>query len=560
MINPNADPRNCPYVDKEIAASWIRSRESGLRPSAPIFDDLISAEDHQKILHSNRLIIDIARPLFAQFERLAIYSEYNMSLLLFHNKELIYTQDLVVGTGVNEYEAGNEFDSSKIPHQKLVERICSEKTIGTTAQGLCAHLKRPVQLLGPENYILAFHNRVASAAPIMDEQGEVIAVINLGQPLINPPWDKNFQIILSQTLGLLSTMAMSIENKFQLIKNYNELELANSRLKTAYNTLDVTFGFIDEGIISIDPPGQIVQFNKEGGRILKIQPETGNRSISEFLVNPHRLLAYIARGENVTIEEIIRVDHDEQQYIINIQPVLNGNAKSVEGAILRLNHSDKVNVMAVGRAGATAKYHFDDIIGASQEFKKTIAFGQRLANSPDNILITGQSGTGKELFAQAIHNQYRPLGPFMAINCAALPRNLIESELFGYEGGSFTGAERNGRPGKIELAHGGTLFLDEIGEMPIELQSVLLRVLENKQIMRIGARRYKSVDFRIISATNKDIYQLVKQNLFREDLFFRLSVLTIKLPPLSQRENDVEILSQYFINNYCTKVAVRSQR
>lgn len=143
----------------------------------------------------------------------------------------------------------------------------------------------------------------------------------------------------------------------------------------------------------------------------------------------------------------------------------------------------------------------------------------------------------------------------MAVNCAAMPRELIESELFGYEGGSFTGAERSGRPGKIELAHGGTLFLDEIGDMPLELQAVLLRTLEDKQVMRIGGQRYKDVDFRLIAATNKNIYKMVKENQFREDLYFRLSVLTINIPPLRERSKvDIELLSKYFVENYCKKM------
>jgi transcriptional regulator with PAS, ATPase and Fis domain len=210
--------------------------------------------------------------------------------------------------------------------------------------------------------------------------------------------------------------------------------------------------------------------------------------------------------------------------------------------------------MVTSRSGATAAFSFDEIIGESKEFNKAVSMGKRFAKSPENVLIIGESGTGKELFAQSMHNDYRPHGPFIAVNCAAMPRNLIESELFGYEPGSFTGAERSGRPGKIELAHGGTQFLDEIGDMPLELQAVLLRVLEDKQVMRIGGRRYKKVDFRLIAATNKNLYQMIQEGLFREDLYFRLSVLSVNLPPLRERGNDVELLSQYFIKNYCKKM------
>ncbi len=193
-------------------------------------------------------------------------------------------------------------------------------------------------------------------------------------------------------------------------------------------------------------------------------------------------------------------------------------------------------------------------MGESHVFKRTVTLAERFAKSPENILLIGESGTGKELFAQAIHNVYCPQGPFMAVNCAAMPRELIESELFGYEGGSFTGAERAGRPGKIELAHGGTLFLDEIGDMPLELQAVLLRTLEDKQVMRVGGSRYKKVDFRLIAATNKSLLTMVRENQFREDLYFRISVLAIDIPPLRERNDDISLLSNFFVENYCRKM------
>jgi transcriptional regulator with PAS, ATPase and Fis domain len=182
----------------------------------------------------------------------------------------------------------------------------------------------------------------------------------------------------------------------------------------------------------------------------------------------------------------------------------------------------------------------------------TIETTRKFARINANILIEGESGTGKELFAQAIHQESRPDGPFMALNCAAIPKNLIESELFGYEGGTFTGAERQGRPGKIELADGGTLFLDEIGDMPLELQPVLLRVLEEKKIMRVGGSKYISIDFNLVTATNKDLPKLMQNNAFREDLYYRLAVFKASLPPLRERGLDIVRLARYFIDTVAT--------
>ena len=191
--------------------------------------------------------------------------------------------------------------------------------------------------------------------------------------------------------------------------------------------------------------------------------------------------------------------------------------------------------------------------GDSASLQKTIDTAKFLALSKENILLTGESGSGKELFAQSIHSVQTPDSPFIALNCAAFPRSLIESELFGYEQGAFTGAEKDGRPGKIELANGGTLFLDEIGDMPVDIQAILLRVLQDRQVVRIGSVRSRHVDFRVIAATNQDLKQLIHEKKFRQDLYFRLSVLSLRVPPLRDRHGDVEQLTRFFLETYCRK-------
>lgn len=203
------------------------------------------------------------------------------------------------------------------------------------------------------------------------------------------------------------------------------------------------------------------------------------------------------------------------------------------------------------KTGLKTGYHFSSIIGESNSMAQAQKLARRFAESSANILLIGESGTGKELFAQAIHNLSRLTEPFMVLNCAAIPKNLIESELFGYDGGAFTGAKKSGSQGKIELAEGGTLFLDEIGDMPLETQAVLLRVLENKQVMRVGGLKYRPVDFRLIAATNKDLQLMVNDGLFRLDLYYRLAVLTVNIPPLRQRERDIITLAKFFLKKHC---------
>jgi len=201
---------------------------------------------------------------------------------------------------------------------------------------------------------------------------------------------------------------------------------------------------------------------------------------------------------------------------------------------------------------ATSNNHgFSDIVGNSEKLVQSIQKAKAFAKLPENILITGESGTGKEIFARAIHRYSRPEGPFIALNCAAIPQNLIESELFGYEAGSFTGATTKGKIGKIESAEKGTLFLDEIGDMPMEVQAVLLRALEDKQIMRVGGISAKKIDVRFIAATNQDLLKRVREGKFRQDLYYRLAVLNLEIPSLRVRKQDIDLLVQHFLNKFC---------
>ena len=194
------------------------------------------------------------------------------------------------------------------------------------------------------------------------------------------------------------------------------------------------------------------------------------------------------------------------------------------------------------------KYDFKNIIGKSPQILKVIDECQKISNNNSNILITGESGTGKEFFARAIHNNsFRKNAPFIPVNCGAIPKELIESELFGYEAGAFTGANKNGYIGKFELAEGGTIFLDEIGEMPLNMQVTLLRVLQDKCITKIGSKKCTKIDVRIIAATNKDLKKAISENLFRKDLYYRLNAFNIHIPPLKDRIGDIPLFLDYLL-------------
>jgi transcriptional regulator with PAS, ATPase and Fis domain len=196
---------------------------------------------------------------------------------------------------------------------------------------------------------------------------------------------------------------------------------------------------------------------------------------------------------------------------------------------------------------------FKEILGKSKKIKSSIKKGKQVAQTKASILISGESGTGKELFAKAIHNHSNREGLFIPVNCSAIPEKLFESEFFGYKKGAFTGASNKGKKGYFELAHNGTLFLDEIGEMPLSLQAKLLRVLQEEKIRPVGGEGSIDVNVRIISATNRDLKEMTKKGTFREDLYFRLNVINIKIPPLRERVEDIELLIHHFSQESCRK-------
>ncbi|HWP98750.1 MAG TPA: sigma 54-interacting transcriptional regulator [Syntrophomonadaceae bacterium] len=526
------DPFECPYMHPDIAASWIRSRKMGVDPHQPYLGRILKKDEFSHILDKNRLLIEISKPLVNSFKSLAISSAYgfyladNKGVFLLHEGEMLSLP----------------IDAS------LIGMVWDEKTVGTTAHSLSLLHSCPFHVAGIENYCVGLENIIASAAPIQDDNGKTIATFVLAQMLIDEPWRESYQKYCSNTLGLITAISTAVESQLKLQRSFTSLKMANE-------TLEATLALIDEGIITIDQNGTIIYCNEEGRKIFRLSPdEMDARNICEFLSEESTLVAMATRGESGIVEETIYIDKSDEQYIINIQPIMDEDTQELDVALLTINNVGKINAITTNRAGAVARFTFGDIIGESDVVKKAITKGQYYSRAAENILLIGESGTGKELFAQAIHNRYCSSGPFIAVNCAALPRELIESELFGYEGGSFTGADRSGRPGKIELAEGGTIFLDEIGDMPFELQAVLLRVLEDKQVMRIGGRRYKKVDFRVVAATNQNLNSMVKERLFREDLYYRLSVLTIAIPPLRDRNRDPELLANYFVKKYCKKM------
>lgn len=351
-----------------------------------------------------------------------------------------------------------------------------------------------------------------------------------------------------------------------IIRDITDIKDSQSQLLEEKMSLDMIEDLLEyayEGFALVDSEGKIVKWNYE--ELLGIKEEDAiGKPVNDVIENT-RLDVVVKTGKK-EIRHIQRIQgHD---MVANRVPIIRGGKIiGAVGAVLFRDASDiremakelielenKINEYKgeIERL-QDSRYTFDSIITRNPKMEYLKKLGRTAAQSNSTVLILGESGTGKELFAQAIHKaSYRKFGPFIPINCAAIPRELLESELFGYEAGAFTGAKRGGKPGKFELSNGGTIFLDEVGDMPLEMQVKLLRVLEEKEFERVGGNEKIFLDARIIAATNEKIEEAVEKGRFREDLYYRLNVINIDIPPLRERIEDIPLISKHLLD-YLTK-------
>lgn len=407
-----------------------------------------------------------------------------------------------------------------------------EKNIGTNAMGTSLVTGVPVQVSGKEHCISAYYRWTCSSAVIRDEYGNIIGTLDL---------TGDIESVHPHTLGMVVAAVNAIENTMKL-KAKNQLIRENA--KFTESLLDS----IHAAIISCGADGTIKTVNREALQIFKTDESNFKKeNIAYYIKHFEDILKHCKQGEAFQNEDVSLGGSTQMSYAnLSAYPV-HGDDQTVEAVILVLKDIKKVRKMANDIMGRRAIYTFNKMIGTSQVIKDCIRFGEQVADSKSTVLLTGESGTGKEIFAHAIHNHSnRKNKNFVVINCASIPRSLIESELFGYEEGSFTGAKRGGNPGKFEIADGGTIFLDEIGEMPLDMQTRLLRVIQEGVVSRVGSSSQFPVDVRIIAATNKDLQDEVSKGHFRLDLYYRLKVLPIHLPPLRNRKDDIPLLIDYF--------------
>jgi PAS domain S-box-containing protein len=329
-----------------------------------------------------------------------------------------------------------------------------------------------------------------------------------------------------------------------------ELNSTNKELMLLNQNLGNILKNISDGVVTVNPSGHVELLNSffdrmSGSAVADIKQRLRDMVLSESGGGLARMLR-----EKVSFsdEEIIFPAPEGSLILLASGTPILDEGGAVQSGVVILRPMKEVHRLIQRFSGYRASFSFEDIQTGDPIMLTLIENAKNTALSSSNVLIEGESGTGKELFAQAIHNHGpRSKGPFIAVNCGAIPRELIASELFGYAEGAFTGAKKSGSPGKFELASGGTLFLDEIGDMSLDQQGALLRVIQEKRLTRIGGHHAISVDVRIICATNKDLYREMKRGSFRNDLYYRLNVINIKVPPLRERRDDIPLLFRHFM-------------
>jgi transcriptional regulator of acetoin/glycerol metabolism len=510
----NADRPGDMTVRPSVDQSWRRCLDNRVDPGLQHAPKPLTDEQLQAIRHRHRRLFEASLPVMNMARELMVQSG---------NIVLLADSDGMV------MEAGGDYVTlSQAEHIHLMPGSpWHEQSCGTNAIGTALLLGQPVQIHGAEHFCEGIKRWTCSATVIRDPRDKRI----LGALDVSG----NSHSFSRQTLAMTVTMAQRIES-----------ELTKQEMASRYQLLDLGIehlaAYSDDGLLLFDPQGSLVRCNLQSQAVLLA------RGIDLNLHSRCQLPALELDSSGRPVGPLpVWLTEDW------LQPILaHGHVLGMLLRIPRLGRSPKsVHVGApeplatdAGTAG------FELVIGNSPAMLSAVHKAQQLAGCDVPVLLQGETGVGKEAFARGIHaSGISRNGPFVAINCGSLSRELLASELFGYAEGAFTGARRGGMKGKIEAAHGGTLFLDEIGEMPLDLQSHLLRVLEESEIYRLGECWPRHVKFRLVTATHRDLRKEVANQRFRQDLFYRVAVTIVRIPPLRERHEDIRLLAAYILNN-----------
>lgn len=522
------EPIDASNIQPEVLDSWQRCKGK-VNPHKGKNSEKMSVQDFDQIKQKYRKLIDIAVPAMENFYNFVKGSGFSITLEAVENNNNIMLEVIGDPAALALHDT-----SGAVPGSNW-----SESVMGTNASTLAVYHDRPFQVHPDEHWCVCLRHCTTSSAPIHDpDTHEIVGALTVAASYIK---------VQSHTLGMVVAAVDSIEKQWAVRRFARKSEIAN-HFKT------VIMECFSDGLIAIDEFGSIVHVNQKALNILGFEQDPIGQNIFDVLnrtygsIKRYRELASVINSQESVMDRFVNI----QNYGGIIRCVvstrfLESNGE-LFGKILIIQQMSRAAKLVTSTLGNYARFTFSDIIGQEKKFIDCIKVGIKVAKTNSNVLLLGESGTGKDLFAQAIHNaSLRKEQPFFAINCAAIPRDLLGSELFGYVEGAFTGAKKGGSPGKFELADGGTIFLDEIGEMPIDMQTSLLRVIEEKAVTRVGDKRAIPVDVRIIAATNKDLAMEVEKGIFRADLYYRINVINIELPPLRDRKGDIPLLISHFV-------------
>ncbi|AZF52773.1 sigma-54-dependent transcriptional regulator [Pseudomonas sp. R4-34-07] len=487
-----------PEVRQTIWDSWRRSIEAGIDPADNAYR-FVAADTLAATLASHRVLIAAA-------------AQVMHGLLAYNPRGHINLTD---ADGTTLYFCG--LDITPVGSRLL------ESVQGTNCTGLALAEDHLVYVLAEENFAVGLRQRRmhCAAAPIKNAQGQTLAMLTL---TAEPGW---FHF---HTLGTVQAAAEAVSRQMAL----------QALLQEQQTVLEV----LNEGLVVLDERGCIKAINRYARQLFNVGLELLGSPFNRLARSELSDAMLLRGGENVRDLDCTFHLHDRSQLacLVSVCPLEQG------GVIVSVRENRRIREITRRIVGTQARYTFETIQGTSRAIQDALHLGRIASRSDSTTLILGESGTGKELFAQAIHNaSERCTGPFVAVNCGAIPRDLVQSELFGHTEGAFTGSARGGSAGKFELADGGTIFLDEIGDMAFDAQVSLLRVLQEGEVTRVGAKTSRQVDVRIIAATHRNLSQAVAEGAFREDLYYRLNVLNITVPPLRMRRDDIPLLARHFL-------------
>ena len=500
-------------IRPELADSWVKVYQRNLLEYTP---KLLTEEEIGIKRENNRNLIEKSVPVMKDINEVLSGISQSYVVALFDDEgdiiELMEKENTII----------------KMGHR------CHEMNGTISALGIAIRTGQLAETIGLENLHSHAHNWHEVGSAIFNYNKSIagfLAVVNL--------------------TGSLPAIKSMVSLGTRLI----EAELIREQILD-HNT-PILLNILSQIAAAADENGIIVNGNRKFlDRVGISRKEAIGKHVTEFISGSTQIEDLLSPSgvvnelKSITIRSDKPVDEDcSGIYTVIRRIVMDDKNRPVSLLIFEEDNKTKVKKGAIrDRQLSFSAITFDQIIGKSETFLKVRDAALRVAKSSFNILIEGESGTGKELIAQAIHMESGATGPFIAINCGSIPKDLIHSELFGYDEGSFTGAQKGGKPGKFELADGGTLFLDEIGEMPKDMQVSLLRFLQDKIIVRIGGSRFKRIDVRIIAATNRNLAEEVASGNFREDLYYRINVIQLTLPPLRDRKSDIPLLAEHMLS------------